>query len=246
MTAGRGTREVSCRPWPTSTETAGIRREPKSGGTRQEKSEEVTVLRIVETTPLDRQAGPLLQPSPARGSVTMQAHKGQPPPRNPSRPLQRRRVPGGHKEPEPSVPCALRPHRPARCAVAGLARSTSAWGERGRRWPQRGRGGASRRRRLSSGVSARPAGRERQTAAGAACLHPHARRTAKTPGSADRAGSGRPAGVQDRDRAHLRSQLPRRLGWLSTQAPCGPSGQSCQRGHGVRVVWSRCGHRERR
>ena len=153
--------------------------------------------------------------------------------------------PGGQTEPEPSVPCALRPHLPARCAVAGLARRTSEWGERGRRWPQRGRGGASRRRSLSAVVRARPAGRELQTAAGAAGRHPQARRTAKTPGSADRAGSGRPAGVQDRDRAHLRSQLPRRLVWLSTQAPCGPSGQSGQRGHGVRWVCGRCRPRAR-
>jgi hypothetical protein len=91
VTAGRGTREVSCRPWPTSTETAGIRREPKSGGTRQEKSEEGTGLRIVATTALDRKAGPLLQPSPARGSVTRPAPKGQPHPRHTSRQRQRRR-----------------------------------------------------------------------------------------------------------------------------------------------------------
>ena len=56
-----------------------------------EESAEVIVLAISETTARAGRAGPLLQPSSARGSVTRPARKGQPPPFEPSRPLQRER-----------------------------------------------------------------------------------------------------------------------------------------------------------
>ena len=62
MIVNGGTREISRGQWPTSTETRGIRREPKSKGTPREKSEEVIVLKSIETTELDRREGPLLEP----------------------------------------------------------------------------------------------------------------------------------------------------------------------------------------
>lgn len=66
MKVGGGTREVSCSRWPTSTVTLGISSESKSEGRLHEKSEEVIVPMIIETTQLDWREGPLLQPSQAR------------------------------------------------------------------------------------------------------------------------------------------------------------------------------------
>ena len=56
-----------------------------------EESEEVIVLSSSETTERAGRAGPLLQPSSARGSGTRHARKGQPHPFEPARPLQRTR-----------------------------------------------------------------------------------------------------------------------------------------------------------
>jgi retron-type reverse transcriptase len=56
-----------------------------------EASEEVIVLGTIETTPLGGREGPLLQPSSARGEVTMHARQGQPQPMDPSRQRQRKR-----------------------------------------------------------------------------------------------------------------------------------------------------------
>jgi len=57
--------------------TAGIRHGPKSRGMWYEKSEEVIVPRMVETTELDRREGPRLQPCRAGRYVTVHARKGQ-------------------------------------------------------------------------------------------------------------------------------------------------------------------------
>jgi len=62
----------------------------KSRGKPHEQAEEVLLPLIIKTTDLGGRAGPLLQPRPARGSVTRHARKGQPPPLDPSRHRQRR------------------------------------------------------------------------------------------------------------------------------------------------------------
>jgi RNA-directed DNA polymerase len=64
---------------------------PTSRGRRSETSEAVTVRWRTETAARGGRAGPLLPPGAARGSGTRPARTGQPPQRDPSRPLQRTR-----------------------------------------------------------------------------------------------------------------------------------------------------------
>ena len=95
---------------------------PQSRGRRSETSEAVTGRWSPATAALGGRAGPRLHPGSARGSVTRQAHQGHPQPRDPSRPRQRTRVPGGPAAPESPMPGArARPTGWALQAAAGAA-----------------------------------------------------------------------------------------------------------------------------
>jgi hypothetical protein len=153
-------------------------------------------------------------------------------------------IPGGQAAQESPIPGALRPHRPACDAVAGLAGSPSAWGQCRRRRGPESRRRAAGRGRLSPGARARPTGWELQAAAGAAGRYPHTGRTATTARDADRQGSGGATGVSDRDRAERCSQRPTPLVRLSPKASGHPSGAGRQRT--TRLAWVRGSSRDRR
>jgi hypothetical protein len=140
------------------------------------------------------------------------------PPRRPLTTTPAQARPRGQEAPEPSVPWARRPPRPARWAGAGLAGRARPWGKRGPRgpWPRSGR--VPWRGGLLSGARGRPARRARQAAAGAAGGASHASRPTTAAGRSDRARSRGPARGHAGARAARRGQRPRPVRWRAAHA----------------------------